>query len=83
MSDSDVSDAGLISLFIADSELGSGISLQNHVKGTGKKHQESPTLKKRANGVSQQHVSFFMLLHNYQLLLLCNEIVCVTIYTVL
>jgi len=42
---------------IADLLIGSGISLQNNVKGNGKKHQESPTLKKRVNGVSQQQAS--------------------------
>lgn len=62
VSDADSSTDRLISLFIADLEIGSGISLQNHVKGNGKKHQESPTLKKRANGVSQQQASFSVLL---------------------
>ncbi|KAK9967912.1 hypothetical protein ABG768_002275 [Culter alburnus] len=38
----------------SQSELADMLKPKNHVKGNGKKHQESPTLKKRANGVSQQ-----------------------------
>ncbi|XP_039532231.1 m7GpppN-mRNA hydrolase [Pimephales promelas] len=36
------------------SELVDMLKPKNNVKGNGKKHQESPTLKKRVNGVSQQ-----------------------------
>uniref|UniRef100_A0A671MNE0 m7GpppN-mRNA hydrolase n=1 Tax=Sinocyclocheilus anshuiensis TaxID=1608454 RepID=A0A671MNE0_9TELE len=36
------------------SELVDLLKPKNHVKGNSKKHQESPNLKKRANGVSQQ-----------------------------
>ncbi|XP_056089201.1 m7GpppN-mRNA hydrolase-like isoform X2 [Rhinichthys klamathensis goyatoka] len=38
----------------SQSELVDMLKPKNNVKGNGKKHQESPTLKKRANGVSQQ-----------------------------
>lgn len=81
-SDADSStDRVIISLFIiADLVIGPGISLQNNVKSNGKKHQESPTLKKRANGVSQQQVRSSMLLHilflNINLYLYCVTIYC-------
>ncbi|XP_016377587.1 m7GpppN-mRNA hydrolase [Sinocyclocheilus rhinocerous] len=38
----------------AQSELVDLLKPKNHVKGNSKKHQESPNLNKRANGVSQQ-----------------------------
>uniref|UniRef100_A0A673HPZ4 m7GpppN-mRNA hydrolase n=1 Tax=Sinocyclocheilus rhinocerous TaxID=307959 RepID=A0A673HPZ4_9TELE len=38
----------------SQSELVDVLKPKNHVKGNSKKHQESPNLKKRANGVSQQ-----------------------------
>lgn len=38
----------------SQSELADVLKPKNHVKGNGRKHQESPNLKKRVNGVSQQ-----------------------------
>lgn len=38
----------------SQSELADVLKPKNHVKGNGKKHQESPNLKKRVNGISQQ-----------------------------
>ncbi|XP_051539275.1 m7GpppN-mRNA hydrolase isoform X4 [Myxocyprinus asiaticus] len=38
----------------AQSELLDVLKPKNHVKGNGKRHQDSPNMKKRANGVSHQ-----------------------------
>ncbi|XP_056323124.1 m7GpppN-mRNA hydrolase [Danio aesculapii] len=38
----------------SQSELADVLKPKNHVKGNGRKHQESPNLKKRVNGISQQ-----------------------------
>ncbi|XP_042587904.1 m7GpppN-mRNA hydrolase [Cyprinus carpio] len=53
------------------SELVDVLKPKNHVKGNGKKHQESPNLKKLANGVSQQQVSCYT--HYLLYITLINE----------